>query len=98
MPTARYNSPPPAPTTRSSLNPSRELWRLRGAHDHLRALAIETSFGFTFALELDTEIVLQHLQPSLDTLLEYADRIETALLTQGWTRVTSSSHSLKEPR
>jgi hypothetical protein len=64
-----------------------ELWRVRGATDELRGLAIETSFGYALGLELDHELVLLHLQPSLDVLVAYADRIEAALLAQGWQRL-----------
>jgi hypothetical protein len=64
-----------------------ELWRLRGAADDLRALAVETSFGYALGLELDTELVLLSLQPSLDTLVAYAERIQRALQPQGWTPV-----------
>jgi hypothetical protein len=60
------------------------LWRLRGATDDLRGLAIETSFGYALGLELDTELVLLHLTPSLECLVAYADRIESALIAQGW--------------
>jgi hypothetical protein len=60
------------------------LWRLRGATDDLRGLAVETSFGYALGLELDTELVLLHLQPSLECLVAYADRIESALVAQGW--------------
>jgi len=60
------------------------LWQLRGATDDLRGLAIETSFGYALGLELDAELVLVHLQSSLETLVAYADRIEAALLAQGW--------------
>ena len=63
------------------------LWQLRGATDDLRGLAIETSFGYALGLELDAELVLLHLQPSLECLVAYADRIETALLAQGLRRV-----------
>ena len=45
----------------------------------LRGLAVETSFGHALGLELDTELVLLHLQPSLDALLAYAARLEAAL-------------------
>ena len=67
-------------------HPSRPLvlWRLRGATDDLRGLAVETSFGYALGLELDAELVLLHLQPSLESLIAYADRIESALLAQGW--------------
>ncbi len=51
------------------------------------ALAIETSFGYALGLELDHELVLLHLQPSLEVLVAYADRIEAALLAQGWQRL-----------
>jgi hypothetical protein len=68
-----------------------ELWRLHGASDDLRGLAIETSFGYALGLELDGELVLLHLQPSLESLVAYADRIHTALQTQGWTLVDQSS-------
>jgi len=60
------------------------LWRLRGATDDLDCLAVETSFGYALALELDTELVLLHLQPTLECLVAYADRIESALVAQGW--------------
>jgi hypothetical protein len=76
---------------------ARELWSLRGANDTLRALAIETSFGYTFALELDGEIVLQHLQPNIDALLTYSARMHAALLAQGWQRTETSSLPVKEP-
>ncbi len=66
-----------------------ELWRLRGATDDLRGLAIETSFGYALGLELDAELVLLHLQPSLDSLVATAERIESALIAQGWHLVTS---------
>ena len=77
--------------------PTHELWRLRGATDELRGLSVETSFGHAFALELDHEIVLLHLQPSLEVLTEFANRINAALLAQGWQPATSSSPSQKEP-
>ena len=64
-----------------------ELWRMRGATDDLRGLAIETSFGPALGLELDHELVLLHLQPSVEVLVAYADRIESALLAQGWQRI-----------
>ena len=60
------------------------LWRLRGATDDLRGLIFETSFGFAFGLELAAELVLLHLQPSLESLVTTADRIQSALITQGW--------------
>ena len=60
------------------------LWRFRGATDDLRGLVIETSFGYAFGLELDAELVLLHLQPTLECLVAYADRIESALIAQGW--------------
>ena len=69
--------PPPAP-------PPIELWRLRGATDDLRGLAIETSFGYALGLELDAELVLLHLQPSLDELIAQAERIQSALIAHGW--------------
>jgi hypothetical protein len=74
----------------------RELWRVRGATDDLRGLAIETSFGFAFGLVLDEELVLLHLQPSLDVLVAYADRLEAALLAQGWQRLATSPLHTKE--
>ena len=58
--------------------------------DDLRGLAIDTSFGYALGLELDHELVLLHLQPSLDVLVAYADRIKAALLAQGWQLVTAS--------
>jgi hypothetical protein len=76
--------------------PPLELWRARGATDDLRALAIETSFGYALGLELDHELVLLHLQPSLEVLVAYADRIETALLAQGWQHVDPQPSEEKE--
>ena len=64
---------------------------MRGATDDLRGLAIETSFGHAIALELDHELVLLHLQPNLDALLEYSERLESALLAHGW-RLISADH------
>jgi len=61
-----------------------ELWRLHGATDDLRGLAIETSYGYALGLELDAELVLLHLQPSLEWLVACAERIESALIAQGW--------------
>ncbi|MEO8481551.1 MAG: hypothetical protein ABI634_05025 [Acidobacteriota bacterium] len=81
-----------APTARGPL----ELWRVRGATDDLRGLAIDTSFGYALGLELDEELVLLHLQPSLEVLVAYADRIEAALLAQGWQRLDSQHPDTKE--
>jgi|SRR5258708_875048 len=74
----------------------RELWRMRGATDDLCGLAIETSFGHAFALELDHELVLLHLQPSIDVLIAYAERIQSALLAQGWQGVSPQSFIRKD--
>ena len=60
------------------------------------ALAIETSFGYALGLELDHELVLLHLQPSLEVLVAYADRIEAALLAQGWQRLDPRPPHTKE--
>ena len=73
-----------------------ELWCIRGATDELRGLAIETSFGYALGLELDHELVLMHLQPSLDALIAYAHRIESALLAQGWQRLNTRPSDKKE--
>ena len=77
---------------------SHELWRLQGSADDLRGLAVETSFGYAFALELAGEFVLLHLQPSIEVLVDYAERIEIGLRSQGWRPVPSSSTSEKETR
>jgi hypothetical protein len=60
-----------------------ELWRLHGSTDDLRGLAFETSFGYALGLELDGELVLLHLQPNLEQLVAFADRIQAALEAQG---------------
>jgi hypothetical protein len=73
-----------------------ELWRIRGTTDDLRGLAIATSFGYALGLELDSELVLLHLQPSLEVLVAYADRIESALLAQGWHRIDHVSPLTQE--
>jgi hypothetical protein len=75
--------PPSSAMGRPSSRPI-VLWRLRGATDDLRGLAFETSFGYALGLELDTELVLLFLQPNLECLVEYADRLESALIGQGW--------------
>ena len=89
----RPNQPPIVTARRSR---ARELWSLHGATDDLRGLAIETSFGHALALELDREIILLHLQPSIETLCDLAARIETALLAQGWQRTPATSPTSKE--
>jgi hypothetical protein len=61
-----------------------ELWRLHGATELLRALAIETSYGDALALELDSEVVLLHLQPDEDSLIANADHYRAILIAQGW--------------
>ena len=71
--------------------PPIELWRLHGATDDLRGLAFETSFGYALGLELDAELVLLHLQPTLESVIAYADRIQAALQAQGWAPVEDSS-------
>ena len=78
--------------------PPIELWRLRGATDDLRGLAVETSFGYALGLELDAELVLLHLQPSLESLVAYADRIQAALQTLGWALVEDSSSHRQRSR
>ena len=78
------------PRRRRELPPI-ELWRLRGATDDLRGLAFETSFGYALGLELDAELVLLHLQPNLESLVAYADRIQAALQAQGWALIEDSS-------
>ncbi len=72
------------------------LWSLRGATDTLRGLAIETSFGYALGLELDGELVLLHLQPTVETLVAYAERFETALVAQGWHALDTPRSSFKE--
>jgi hypothetical protein len=75
-----------------------ELWRLHGARDDLRGLAFETSFGYALGLELDTELVLLHLQPNLESLVAYADRIQAALQAHGWALVEDSSNHRQRSR
>jgi hypothetical protein len=85
---------PPTRTARSHDSrhaPTIVLWQLRGTTDDLQAVAIETSFGYALGLELDHELVLLHLQPTLESLVAYADRIEAALRAQGWTVTEESS-------
>jgi hypothetical protein len=77
--------------------PPLELWRIRGETDDLRGLAIETSFGYALGLELDHERILVLLQPSLDVLVAYADRIESALLAKGWRRIAPCPHTKEHP-
>ena len=85
MPAAdRSRARPPSSARRGRSPRPIVLWRLRGATDDLRGLAVETSFGYALGLELDAELVLLHLQPTLECLVAYADRIESALVAQGW--------------
>jgi hypothetical protein len=70
----RWTSPPGA----------LELFRLRGDSLELRGLAIETSFGYGFGLELDAELILMHLQRTVESMVDYAIRMESALIAQGW--------------
>ena len=83
---------PEAPSASSPI----ELWRIHGTTADLRGLAIATSFGYALGLELDSELVLLHLQPSLEVLVAYANRIETALLAQGWHRIDDVSSLTQE--
>ena len=69
-----------------------ELFRLRGATDVLRGLAIETSYGFAFGLELERELVLLHLQRDIESMVTYAVGIEATLIGQGWTVVDAPFH------
>ena len=87
------NSRPSSSTHRQPAPPPILLWRLRGATDDLRGLAIETSFGYAFGLELDAELVLLHLTPNLECLVAYADRIHSALIAQGWHVIEEHSHT-----
>ena len=85
MPTTDRSRPRPPSSAMGRRSPRPiVLWRLRGATDDLRGLAFETSFGYALRLELDAELVLLHLQPNLERLVAYADRIEAALVAQGW--------------
>jgi hypothetical protein len=45
---------------------------------------LRTSFGYALGLELDTELVFLHVQPNLEQLVAFADRIHAALQAQGW--------------
>jgi hypothetical protein len=77
----------PSSSVRARAPRSTVLWRLHGATDDLRGLAIETSFGYALGLELDSELVLLHLQRNFDSLVAYAARLESALIKQGWKTV-----------
>jgi hypothetical protein len=74
-------------THRSHASRAIVLWRLRGATDELIGLAFQTSFGCALGLELDTELLLFHLQPNMECLLAYSKRIESALIAQGWSAI-----------
>jgi hypothetical protein len=87
----QFGARPPQSGDRPASPAPLVLWRLRGATDDLRGLAIETSFGYALGLELDTELVLLHLQPSLERLVAQPDRIEAALVAQGWQVIEAGS-------
>jgi hypothetical protein len=84
-----HASPHDATWERPHRPPPIELWRLRGETDDLRVLAIETSYGYAIGIELDTELLMMHLQPSLEKLVALAARIETALIAMGWHVITA---------
>ena len=66
--------------------------------DDLRGLVIETSFGFAFGLELDGELVSLLLHATLDGLIASADRVEAALLAQGWRVIPDTPPSVTHTR
>ena len=80
----RHDEEPTHQIRRRITPPPIVLWRMHGATDDLRGLVIQTSFGYALGLELDAEMILLHLQPNLESLIAYADRIESALISQGW--------------
>jgi hypothetical protein len=61
-----------------------ELWRFHGAKSDVRGLVIKTSFGYGLRIELGGELLLQFLLPSLEQLIEEADRFEAGLRHIGW--------------
>jgi len=60
------------------------LWRYRGKKKDLRGLVFVTSVGYAFGLQLGTELIWFHLQPNLERLVDFADRFESLLRSQGW--------------
>jgi hypothetical protein len=84
------DKPPASWSTARPFTTAIELWRFRGASDDLRGLAIRTSFGDAFGLELAGEVILLFLQPSRERLIAYADRVKTVLLQQGWRVIRKS--------
>lgn len=82
---------------RRSLPPI-ELWRMRDPSTEaeasrgprtVRGLAVETCFGYAFALEADGERIEQRLDAGVDALLARADRVEASLLAQGYRPVAA---------
>jgi hypothetical protein len=84
-------TPSSSPSPRHQLPPPIVLWRLRGAIEELRGVVIETSFGLALGLELDSELVLLHLQPNWNALATFADRLKSALISQGWQVVPATA-------
>lgn len=62
------------------------LWHLRGALEELACIARPTSWGYALGLELGGDLILLELQPSVETLVDKAARLEAWLITQGWVR------------
>ena len=60
------------------------LWRYRGEKKDLRGLVFVTSVGYRFELDLAGKLIWFHLQPNLERLVDFADRLEAALLELGW--------------
>ena len=76
---------PPLAAVRNPVMPHRViLWRLHGATNNLACIAIETSYGYAFCLELGGEPILLELQESLEALSAKASRLETSLVARGW--------------
>jgi hypothetical protein len=63
------------------------LWKYRGEEKDLRGLVFVTSVGYAFGLQLGTELIWFHLQPSLERLVDVADRLEPWLRAKGWRAV-----------
>jgi hypothetical protein len=72
------------------------LWRLHGEAEHLVCAAIENSFGHALALTLAGELILLELQPSIDHLVNTADRLERWLVSRGWTYIDGTPHTTPE--
>jgi len=61
------------------------LWELRRGDHELLCATVFTRFGCALALALSGELIAFELEPTVERLVDRAERLETGLLAHGWT-------------